>query len=400
VLVLLPLSSATAQSTGSVEGSAVLSGQECRPAAGSTVLVGETQTVVADDGTFGVSGLAPDEYDVTVSPPSAYETATASVDVEAGETSQIELALSPATLRAERVAGLTRVDTAVAASQRAFPSGAPAVVIATARAYPDALVAAPLAVRLGGPLLLVEKRSGETVLDEVRRLGAREAVIIGAISGVTAVVQAELLAEGIDVRRIAGESRFDTAALVARELGPSPDAEVALTTGTDFADALSFAAFAAVRGIPILLTPTDDLPAETVEAIAAIGADHTIVLGGVEAISNEVASAVPSPERIAGNDRYSTSVAIARMARDRGADLSTVYVATGTNWPDALAAGPVAAGTQGPLLLVGGFAAKDFLIEVFDEVEELVAFGGPAALSREVLAATAQPAGPEERACG
>jgi len=109
---------------------------------------------------------------------------------------------------------------------------------------------------------------------------------------------------------------------------------------------------------------------------------------------------VPSPERIAGNDRYSTSVAIARMARDRGADLSTVYVATGTNWPDALAAGPVAAGTQGPLLLVGGFAAKEFLVEVFDEVEELVAFGGPVALSREVLAATARPAGPEERACG
>lgn len=398
-LLVLPPPAATAQSTGDVEGSAVLAGPQCSPAAGVSVLVGETQTVTSGRGTFEVAGLAPGEYDVTVSPPPAYETATTTVAVESGETAEVALELAPATLRAQRVAGTTRMETAIAASQRAFPDGAPAVVIATAGAYPDALVAAPLAVRLGGPLLLVDRRSGAAVLEEVGRLGAEQAVIIGAINGVTAVVQAELLADGLAVRRIAGQSRFDTAALVARELGASPDGEIALTTGLDFADALSFAAFAAARGIPILLTLPDELPADTVEAIDVLGAERTIVLGGVAAVGAAVAADVPSAVRVAGNDRYDTSAAIARLARDRGADLSSVYIATGTNWPDALAAGPVAAKTDGPLLLVGGFAAKEFLVDVFGEVDQLVAFGGPAALPRDLLAATAQPAGPEQD-CG
>jgi hypothetical protein len=51
------------------------------------------------------------------------------------------------------------------------------------------------------------------------------------------------------------------------------------------------------------------------------------------------------------------------------------------------------------VLLVGAPPAAELLVDVFGEVDRLIAFGGPVALSEELLAATAQPAGPE-RDCG
>jgi putative cell wall-binding protein len=55
-------------------------------------------------------------------------------------------------------------------------------------------------------------------------------------------------------------------------------------------------------------------------------------------------------ERLAGTDRYATSAAIA--ARFFPAAVVATYVATGENFPDALAAGPAAASWGGPLVLV------------------------------------------------
>jgi putative cell wall-binding protein len=58
--------------------------------------------------------------------------------------------------------------------------------------------------------------------------------------------------------------------------------------------------------------------------------------------------------RLAGADRYSTAVAISQYAfqtQPPGAQFA-VTVASGINFPDALAAGPVAAAQDGPLLLV------------------------------------------------
>ncbi|HYM52216.1 MAG TPA: cell wall-binding repeat-containing protein, partial [Candidatus Dormibacteraeota bacterium] len=53
--------------------------------------------------------------------------------------------------------------------------------------------------------------------------------------------------------------------------------------------------------------------------------------------------------RLAGADRYATAAAVS--AASFGAGVPVAYVATGTNFPDALAAGPVAARAGGPILL-------------------------------------------------
>lgn len=58
---------------------------------------------------------------------------------------------------------------------------------------------------------------------------------------------------------------------------------------------------------------------------------------------------VGSPGRIAGSDRYATSAAVSRS--HFGPDVPVAYVATGRNFPDALAAGPAAGRQGGPILL-------------------------------------------------
>ena len=57
-----------------------------------------------------------------------------------------------------------------------------------------------------------------------------------------------------------------------------------------------------------------------------------------------------SATRLAGADRYATSFQISRSAFGGGTDAA--FVATGANFPDGLAGGPVAALVPGPLLLV------------------------------------------------
>ena len=71
-------------------------------------------------------------------------------------------------------------------------------------------------------------------------------------------------------------------------------------------------------------------------------------------------------DRIAGDDRFATAVEVSQSAYADGAEV--VYVASGENWPDGLAAGPAAAHEGGPLLLVRKGEAPQI---VLDEIARL-----------------------------
>jgi putative cell wall-binding protein len=64
-------------------------------------------------------------------------------------------------------------------------------------------------------------------------------------------------------------------------------------------------------------------------------------------------------ERVAGDDRYKTSVAVAEKFFPDGADCAVLAYAN--NFPDGLAGGPLAISIKAPLLLVssseGGYSA-------------------------------------------
>jgi putative cell wall-binding protein len=149
---------------------------------------------------------------------------------------------------------------------------------------------------------------------------------------------------------------------------------VYIASGDNFPDALSAAPAAAASGGPLLLTPTNYEPAEIVAAITRLAPHRIVVVGGVNAVSADVFAAygklAPVIERISGADRYETSrliaaaafpVPVAPVAPTGAASAAVVgtrnaYLATGSNFPDALAAS-AAAGTLGePVILVNGAA--------------------------------------------
>jgi YVTN family beta-propeller protein len=90
--------------------------------------------------------------------------------------------------------------------------------------------------------------------------------------------------------------------------------------------------------------------------------------------------------RTTGTNRYETAVKISQQAYPGGAPV--VYVATGTDYPDALAAGPAAAKKGGPLLLTENTslpAAVKAEIQRLDPAS-IIVVGGPTRVSEGVKA--------------
>ena len=109
---------------------------------------------------------------------------------------------------------------------------------------------------------------------------------------------------------------------------------------------------------------------------------------------------VGSPIRVSGPDRYGTAAAVS--GRLYATNVPVVYVATGFNFPDALAGG-VAAGIQGgPILLTSQSlpkATRDELTRL--RPQRIVILGGPSAVPPSVATALdAYTAGPVTRLAG
>ncbi len=91
-----------------------------------------------------------------------------------------------------------------------------------------------------------------------------------------------------------------------------------------------------------------------VAGLAAIGAVIALSVGASATASTPAFA--PVFDRIAGTDRIATSLAVAQAGFPTTAPI--VFVASANNYPDALAAGPVAAHLGGPLLLTAPTALR------------------------------------------
>lgn len=163
------------------------------------------------------------------------------------------------------------------------------------------------------------------------------------------------------VTRIAGGDRYGTAINVSRTSFPknASASAVVLATGESFPDALSGAPLAAQKGGPLLLTPSKSVNADVVAEIHRVLAPggRVYVLGGVNAVSDKVVAGLGLPAgqitRIAGADRFGTSLAIAHQLNNPNGN---VVLATGDNFADALTAAPFSAvygsATGGPAAIL------------------------------------------------
>jgi putative cell wall-binding protein len=262
---------------------------------------------------------------------------------------------APAVPDLPRIWGQDRVATAIAASKSAWSTSAN-VVLASGSAYAEALPASVLAARKLGPLLLADDGDLSTrVVSEINRLKATKVIVVGSVP---ASADAAVAATGRVVERVgvAGDP-VETAAALARVIGASSGNAVVVNADR-FADGVSASALAAGRSWPILLTTDTALPDVTRATLQSLKVAHTWVIGGSAVVGDDVVAAVPGGARLAGADRYDTSVEVVRKVMSIGGrSLGRTYLATGTAYPDALAGGALAAQTRGIVVLVDGSGA-------------------------------------------
>jgi putative cell wall-binding protein len=255
----------------------------------------------------------------------------------------------------DRIGGADRYEVAVNTSKDGFPDGASTVYVASGATFPDALSAAPAAAVADAPVLLTTSDAlPASVKAEITRLAPEKIVIVGGKNSVSAAVETELAKIGT-VSRIGGADRFAASLAIAKAAFPDGAAKAVLATGRNFPDALSAGAAIGAQG-PVILVDgaAGGLDDATTALLTDLGVTEIAIAGGENSVSPGIqadAEAITSTVRLGGADRYAASQSINAhffTTADR------VLLATGANFPDALAGSALAPKVGGPLFTVPG----------------------------------------------
>jgi putative cell wall-binding protein len=225
--------------------------------------------------------------------------------------------------------------------------------------------------------------------------------------------------------RRSGSDRYKTNIAVANIISgfgnPDSSTVAVVVSGADenFPDALSASGLAGAFHAPLLLTRPDSLPADTSAYIKSHTFTRVLVVGGESAVSNEVIAEVRNAagkscrvERVGGVDRYATAVSIYNYvehdnsstgwANPNGyqrpeypsgfagwkssAGKKMALLATGEDFPDALALSSISYYCHYPILLTDGESITGELAATLESggFDEVLVAGGTAAVSDDV----------------
>lgn len=285
-----------------------------------------------------------------------------------------------------RLAGYDRYETAFQIAKTGWQQSDYAV-LAYGENYPDALAAVPLAGKLNAPILLTDKDSlNPKTRTALQDLKVMTVYVVGGTAVVSVNIENQLINAGYSVKRIAGQDKYDTAIKIAEELGDV--SEVAVTTGDDYADALSIGAIAAQKQMPIILVPKDYITSSIHSYISSKNITKTYVVGDQSLISDNVVNNFNNPERILGQNKYARNIAILNRFTD-SYQLDKLCLATGENFADALAGAVYAAKNKGAVALVKSdlpVSTNDFLKEKAIFLTNITVFGGVAVVPPSLIA--------------
>jgi len=219
-----------------------------------------------------------------------------------------------------------------------------------------------------------------------------------------------LLPRSFDVARTSGSDRFSGAVAMTRVIWPEPvetpgDGGVPpsgvpviyIANGLKYPDALSAGPAAIFQGGALLLVMPTSIPSSVAAELTRLRPQKIVIVGGPASVSDDVETQLVAN---AAHDGYTTEI-----SRQSGADrfeasrnladsvwnapgvggASSVLIATGNNFPDALAAGPAAGRTGSPVILVNGLqphldqATQGLLVSLGTTDVNIV--GGPSSVS-------------------
>ncbi|MEW9502370.1 cell wall-binding repeat-containing protein [Jeotgalibacillus marinus] len=267
--------------------------------------------------------------------------------------------------------GSNRYETAALISQRGW-SRSDTVVLVRGDEFTDAIAAVPLAHKLDAPMLV----NGSDVLNdetkqEIERLGAKEVIIIGGYLSINQDVEQQIKALGVAVDRINGSTRYDTAKIIAEQLGNNHDEAIVINVNA-FTDGIAIAPYAAREGIPILFTEKDYIPKETKDILDQV--KSTTVLGGYLVISDDILRQMPAPNQIAGATVYSTTDMVIKLFNS---SRNQAYVVSRDSFADGMTASVLAAKNDESIIFSNANQLLDVPRQTMNLFDNITIIGGP-----------------------
>ncbi len=269
------------------------------------------------------------------------------------------------------------------------------ITVAYGGNFPDALSAGYLSAEDGNcPILLINPDKETKVLEYIKKKAERDAnvYIVGGKSVISERFEKNVKAAGFNAIRLGGKDRYDTNMAILRYLHPAPEGSgpyvgvplpqhLLIATGKNYPDALSASA---VFQSPLMLVG-DKLNAEQLDWIKKVGIKEFDIVGGISAVSQGVEDELRKlgmVRRLAGANRWETSIKVAEAFFGS----RTAILATGHNFPDALAAAPLADRLLSPIILVGenNWQHAEKYVE-HNRFSHAVIVGGTSAISDELV---------------
>ncbi|AOM81684.1 conserved hypothetical protein with cell wall binding domains [Salisediminibacterium beveridgei] len=268
-----------------------------------------------------------------------------------GISQYIDFKQEPATF--DRLFGQNALETSAAIAREGW-SQSDTVVLARHNEFADALAGVPLAAHENGPLILTRPdRLNDVTRDVLRDLRPKKVIILGGAEAVSLDVELAIRQMEIDVERVGGQNRYETATLIATKLFTnSSPSEAFIVTDRVFADSISIAPEAGKNGIPILLTQPERLSSATEAFIDSSDIDDITIIGGDIAVSSAVEGELQdyNVNRISGANRYETNKLINETYFKQHDH--QLFVARGDRFEDGLSGAALAAANESPLVLV------------------------------------------------
>lgn len=189
------------------------------------------------------------------------------------------------------------------------------------------------------------------------------------------------------VNRIFGDDRYKTAVAISEKTYNKTSFAI-LAVGTDFPDALSAGVLAKAYDAPILLSRTANVPDEVLKELKRLDVKNIWIAGGSAVISEKVEKALGAEgyfvQRLYGDNRYDTSVAIAKRVQARAGTKNHVVLANSTVAADALSISPYAADKSFPIVLSDGKTLEPSVKTFLKDQKEVTIVGGKNAISEAV----------------
>ena len=284
-----------------------------------------------------------------------------------------------------RLGGTDRYETAKLINNK---MNSKTLILVSGTGFADALSSTSLIKYYDAEIHLVKQTLDSNTISSLNNGEFEQAIIVGGTGVISSTIESQLKNKlgSNNVERLGGIDRYETSSLVAKKV-TSLSSSVPYTfivSGKAFPDALSVASVAAMTGSPIVLSNGTTISSGGLASVNKTS-DTVYKLGGPTIIGNTFDSKIGSYERLFGIDRYETNKLICNEFKELFSG-DEIFVASGLNFPDALAGSALAAKEKAPIVFVSSKAeesAKDVVKSL--NKPNLTVLGGSGVVSDSII---------------